>query len=627
MGDHNSDSDLNDYQGDQNGTPIILLPWYPNPTDCDQGFGSGYDYKGDHNRDSDLNDYWGDQNETPIILLPWYPNPTDCDQGFGSGYDYKASTSTPVSPQTKLISRFLSMGFPEELVTKAINETGKSKTEDVLDTILTYSALNNFSAECEPVPFDQHSSDCGNDFFDDLSDSDCCLGNEDDAEHLPDKEKKFLQLIDMGYLVEEASSAIDASGSDTTILELMDYITASQIANTANAPQQERPQPISDFGDEIDLDFQDCPTLVKRMKLSEGEERWKRKTESWRKHEKARLRQKNMYAHKDDTTIHVPKDKIGFGVPNNPRPMLRRKIPEEAAGPPFFYYENVSTARKRGYIHNLPIENRYPLLPLPPPTIQEVLPLTKKWWPSWDERTKLNCLNTCYASAQLTKRVKDALDRWDGVPPSETQRYVLYECRKWNLVWTGKNKVAPLEPDEIEMIMGYPKNHTRGGGISRTERYKALGNSFQVDTVAFHFSVLRSIYPHGMNVLSLFSGIGGAEVALDRLGIKLKSVVSIEISSVNRSIIRSWWEQTNQTGNLIEFDDVQELTQDKLEHLMQSVGGFDLVVGGSPCNNLTGSNRRSRDGLKGKHSILFYDYFRILNTVKFIMENNRSFGS
>ncbi|KAL0450679.1 UNVERIFIED_CONTAM: DNA (cytosine-5)-methyltransferase DRM2, partial [Sesamum latifolium] len=49
-----------------------------------------------------------------------------------------------------------------------------------------------------------------------------------------------------------------------------------------------------------------------------------------------------------------------------------------------------------------------------------------------------------------------------------------------------------------------------------------------VDTVAYHLSVLKEIFPNGLNLLSLFSGIGGGEVALHRLGIKLKNVVSHE---------------------------------------------------------------------------------------------------
>lgn len=193
-------------------------------------------------------------------------------------------------------------------------------------------------------------------------------------------------------------------------------------------------------------------------------------------------------------------------------------------GPPYFYYENVAlapkgvwntisrflydvepefvdskyfcaAARKRGYVHNLPIHSRFPLLPLPPHTVHEALPLTRKWWPSWDTRTQLNCLQTCIGSARLTDRIRKALEDYDGIrdPPLHVQKFVVEQCRKWNLVWVGKNKVAPLEPDEVEMLLGFPKNHTRGGGISRTDRYKSLGNSFQVPISSF-FSVLYLDY-------------------------------------------------------------------------------------------------------------------------------------
>lgn len=366
------------------------------------------------------------------------------------------------------------------------------------------------------------------------------------------------------------------------------------------------------------------------------------------KHKKRRMLECEKKMLINDETIRLPNPMIGFGVPNDSSFITHRTLPETAIGPPYFYYENVAlapkgvwdtisrflydvepefvdskyfcaTARKRGYVHNLPIEDRYPLIPLPPHTIHEALPLTRKWWPSWDTRTKLNCLQTCVASAKLTERIRKALENYDGEPPLNVQKFVLDECRKWNLVWVGRNKLAPLEPDEVEMLLGFPKNHTRGGGISRTDRYKSLGNSFQVDTVAYHLSVLRRLYPKGINVLSLFSGIGGAEVALHRLGIPLKTVVSVEISEVNRNIVRCWWEQTNQKGILIDLVDVQQLNGDRLEHMINSFGGFDLVIGGSPCNNLAGSNRHSRDGLEGKESSLFFDYFRILDLVKTIM--------
>ncbi|KAL0823498.1 hypothetical protein Bca101_047175 [Brassica carinata] len=281
--------------------------------------------------------------------------------------------------------------------------------------------------------------------------------------------------------------------------------------------------------------------------------------------------------------------------------------------------------QKRGYVHNLPISNRYQIQPAPKLTIQEALSHTRKWWPAWDTRTKLNCILTVHASAQTTKRIRLELEAHTGEPSEATKRYVIEQCRRWNLVWVGKNKVAPLDADEIESLLGFPKYHTRGGGISNTDRLKSLGNSFQVDTVAYHLSVLKPLFPDGISVLSLFTGIGGGEVALHHLKIPMKTVVSVEISEGNRNILRDFWDQTNQRGEFIEFEDVQDLTRDKIVELMKRFGGFDLVIGGSPCNNLAGGNRVSRSGLEGEQSSLFFEFCRILEVVReTTMEMRRS---
>ncbi|KAF9625122.1 hypothetical protein IFM89_019211 [Coptis chinensis] len=120
------------------------------------------------------------------------------------------------------------------------------------------------------------------------------------------------------------------------------------------------------------------------------------------------------------------------------------------------------------------------------------------------------------------------------------------------------------------------------------------------------------MFPNGITVLSLFTGIGGAEIALHRLGIPLKTVVSVGVSEVSRSIFRSWWEQTCQTGNLIEIEDVQQLSVDKLQNYIISLGGFDLVVGGHHI-----------DGLQGEQSVLFHEFYRIVDSVKCLMSSQR----
>ncbi|XP_072962389.1 DNA (cytosine-5)-methyltransferase DRM2-like [Typha angustifolia] len=557
-----------------------------------------------------------------------------------------APTSSEVGPSKKdcergashsnLMAHFVAMGFSEKMVAKAIKDNGEGDSEAILELLLTYAAIDKSPSESERSPGVCPSGSDKEIWDDDSSDMED-FEDKDFVEEFSDKDKKLWTLVEMGFTTDEAASAIDRCGQDAPISELADSIYAAQTAERdgcfgeSTASSSTEYEPSQSYG-------YNSVRVTKRKKFTENGYNKRRCYPGQRDSVKK--------VSFDGEMVFLPNPMVGFGLPNERMRVVNRRLPEAAIGPPYFYYENVAlapkgvwatisrflydiepefvdskyfcaAARKRGYIHNLPLEDRFPLIPMPPKAIHDAFPLTRKWWPSWDQRTQLNCLQTCIASAKLTERIRCALSASGDPPPPKVQKYVLEECRKWNLVWVGLHKVAPLEPDEIEYLLGFPRNHTRG--VSRTERYRSLGNSFQVDTVAYHLSVLKEMFPNGMTVLSLFSGIGGAEVALHRLGIHMKAVVSVEISEINRTVLRSWWEQTNQKGKLIEIPDVQQVSSDKLEQMINTFGGFDLVIGGSPCNNLTGSNRYSREGLEGEHSALFYHYFRILDLVKCIM--------
>jgi hypothetical protein len=110
----------------------------------------------------------------------------------------------------------------------------------------------------------------------------------------------------------------------------------------------------------------------------------------------------------------------GFGIPDRFVGRSKR-LPASMEGPPYFYFENVAGApksewetiqrhfngvepefvdsmffsacrRARGYVHNLPVEERELILPTPAMTISEALPNTVKFKPHWDTREKLNCI-------------------------------------------------------------------------------------------------------------------------------------------------------------------------------------------------------------------------------------------
>ncbi|KAJ1700127.1 hypothetical protein LUZ63_008639 [Rhynchospora breviuscula] len=555
-------------------------------------------------------------------------------------------SSEDAASNSSLMPHFLDMGFPRKMITKAIEESGDGNSESVLDLLLIYSSLaGTTSRNEEKAESDENSwADDSSSYFDEM-DLDLEMAGQDSISN------KLQVLVKMGYDQDEAASAVKRCGEDASAFELADSIYAAQTAkeeefgdcDPSSAHEQKD-------GDKYDPFLHDH----KRQRFDDGASSSHRNNNQRRGHlNRAYGRPSTTIRHhgggSDDdreAELFLPNSMVGFGLPMDPKRQIYRKLPDVAQGPPFFYYENVALAprgvwdtisrmldnippefvdsqyfsaacRKRGYIHNLPIANRFHLKPVPPQTILEAFPSNRAHWPEWDKRTKFNCLQTVVASSKLTEKIHAELKAYPNPPSLDVMKRVMKECRKWNLIWIGQKRVAPLEPHEVEFLLGFPRDHTRS--ISRTERYRSLGNSFNVDTVAYHLSVLKGIYPNGIRILSLFSGIGGAEVALHRLGIKMTAVLSVEKSLSNRNLLNSWWKETGQEGELQEIDDVRKVDDAILECFIRRHGGFDLVIGGSPCNNLTGSNRLHRIGLQGEHSSLFYHYYRILSRVRYLM--------
>lgn len=114
-------------------------------------------------------------------------------------------------------------------------------------------------------------------------------------------------------------------------------------------------------------------------------------------------------------------------------------------------------------------------------------------------------------------------------------------------------------------------------------------------------------------VFSLFSGLGAFEEALKKQKIPFELIGFSEIEkhpSKAFSLLHNIPEEKN-------LGDITKIDEKTLED-------FDLLVGGSPCQNLSNVNMKERNGLKGSKSSLFYDYVRILNAKKpkyFIFEN------
>ena len=113
-----------------------------------------------------------------------------------------------------------------------------------------------------------------------------------------------------------------------------------------------------------------------------------------------------------------------------------------------------------------------------------------------------------------------------------------------------------------------------------------------------------------MKVLSLFDGISCGMVALERTGIPVERYVAYEIEPNAIKISKKNYPQIEHCGDVTTAD-------------FKQYQGFDLLIGGSPCQSLSIVQSKTRQHLDGK-SKLFFEFVRALEEVKpryFLFEN------
>lgn len=114
-----------------------------------------------------------------------------------------------------------------------------------------------------------------------------------------------------------------------------------------------------------------------------------------------------------------------------------------------------------------------------------------------------------------------------------------------------------------------------------------------------------------LTVLSLFDGISCGRVALQRANIPVEKYYASEIDKYAIQVTQKNWPNTIQIGDVKKID------------FTQFIGKIDLLIGGSPCQDLSIAGNRA--GLSGERSGLFFKYVEALNTIKpkwFLLENN-----
>jgi DNA (cytosine-5)-methyltransferase 1 len=124
-----------------------------------------------------------------------------------------------------------------------------------------------------------------------------------------------------------------------------------------------------------------------------------------------------------------------------------------------------------------------------------------------------------------------------------------------------------------------------------------------------------------MNVLDLFSGIGGFSLGLERAG--MRTIAFCEIEPYCRAVLRQHW------PDVPVFDDVRTLrfdsdTDHENEHgrtfddetrpRLSKSGAIDLICGGFPCQDISVAGKGA--GLKGERSGLWKEFARIIGEVR-----------
>lgn len=114
-----------------------------------------------------------------------------------------------------------------------------------------------------------------------------------------------------------------------------------------------------------------------------------------------------------------------------------------------------------------------------------------------------------------------------------------------------------------------------------------------------------------MRVLSLFDGISCGRLALERAGIPVEVYYASEIDKYAIKVSEKNYPDIIRLGDIREID------------FSRFIGKIDLIIGGSPCQDLSIA-KKNRQGLEGEKSGLFWKFVEAVKTIKpkyFMLEN------
>jgi DNA (cytosine-5)-methyltransferase 1 len=113
-----------------------------------------------------------------------------------------------------------------------------------------------------------------------------------------------------------------------------------------------------------------------------------------------------------------------------------------------------------------------------------------------------------------------------------------------------------------------------------------------------------------MRIGSLFSGIGGLELGLERAGLG-RVVWQVEIDSDRRAVLAKHWPDVKR------FIDVRACTGIRHSCINeQFLEQVEVICGGFPCQDISGASRGRGGGIEGSKSGLWREYIRLIEEIE-----------
>lgn len=134
-----------------------------------------------------------------------------------------------------------------------------------------------------------------------------------------------------------------------------------------------------------------------------------------------------------------------------------------------------------------------------------------------------------------------------------------------------------------------------------------------------------------MNIIGLFDGLSGGQIALEKVGIYVNKYFASEIDKDGIIVTQANYPNTIQIGDIrhVYYKEHGQLVwgEPQTDDLPRGYSNvkIDLIMGGSPCQDLSSSGKGA--GIMGDRSILFFEFVRLLKEIKpkyFLFENVES---